>query len=60
MRQIILISFLINVLCFNSFSQDYYFYEGRRIDLTKRLDKVAIILNETNYNKFPIEKTLKS
>lgn len=60
MRRIILVFILTNVLSFKAFSEDYYFYEGRRIDLIKRLDKVAIILNETNYNKFQIEQSLKS
>ena len=60
MKRTILFLILINVLSIHSFAQDYYFYEGRRIELTKRLDKIAIILNKTNLTKNNIEQTLKT
>ena len=60
MKRIILFLIFINVLSIHSFAQDYYFYEGKRIELTKRLDKIAIILNKTNLTKNNIEQTLKT
>ena len=60
MKRFILLSILTTVLSVFSFSQDYYFYEGKRIELTKRLDKIAIILNKTDFTKNTIEQTLKT
>jgi len=39
------------ILNLSSFAQDYYYCQGRRIDLTKREDKIAVILNEHKYQK---------
>jgi hypothetical protein len=51
MRYKYFILFII-VLGFNSAAQDYYYYEGRRIDLTQRPEKIAVILNQSNQEKY--------
>jgi thermitase len=60
MKLTILAFISINILSVLSYAQDYYFYEGKRIELTKRQDKIAIILNKTNLTKNNIEQTLKT
>lgn len=51
---------LVFLMSYYSFGQEYYFYEGRRINLTQRYDKIAIILNKTSLTKNTIEQTLKT
>lgn len=44
----------------NSFSQNYYYCEGSKIELSQRLDKIAVILNTNSYSKDYLSNTLKS
>ena len=60
MKSYLLLILSLCSLNFNSIGQDYYYYEGERIDLSTRLDKIAVILNETNLDKFYIKQTLNS
>ena len=60
MKLVVLIAIVTILVSFNILAQDYYFYEGRKIELTKRPDKIAIILNKTNLTKNNIEQTLKT
>lgn len=41
-------------------AQNYYYADGKRINLTPRLDKLAIITNKTNYSESFIEQKIKT
>ncbi len=54
----------VNILLFfviaNSLAIDYYFYNGKRIELKKRYDKIAIVSNLGLYEKNYIDKQVES
>jgi len=59
MKKIFLFSLLI-LLAQNTFAIDYYYYNGLRIDLNRRDDKVIVVTNQTGQNKAMTESSLKS
>lgn len=58
MKSILLI--LLSVIFINSaYSVDYYFYQGKIIDLEKRNDRFAVVIKQTNLSKKSIENEIK-
>jgi hypothetical protein len=44
----------------SSFATDYYYYNGRRIDLQKRYDKIAVVTNTGLYAKDYLDRQIES
>ena len=60
MKYFILLLQLLAIQITSIYSQSYYYVDGRRIDLEIRLDKLAIILNETELSENLIEENLRT
>ena len=60
MKYFILLLQLLAIQITPIYSQSYYYVDERRIDLEIRLDKLAIILNETELSENLIEENLRT
>lgn len=56
----LLILLIIFFPVFSAFSQSHYYVDGKRIDLQVRKDKIAIVLNKTNFNESTIRNKINN
>jgi len=59
-KKILSICFLLILFSGNLYSQEHYYYFGKKIDLQKRSDRIAIVVNTGIYAKEYLDRQVKS